>query len=156
MSHVAEGVCRVHDLDLLESAAADMSRPMELVRDRKTYTWYGRFLNDWRDKTRAAALKGADTSTFGKCDHVLRFKDAKPGEYEIGVKAAPDGDGYRLEYDAYSGGGRAIEAACGQDLTVLADEYNAQMTARTLARQGMRVRRVVSETGEIQMIGVKN
>lgn len=151
MSHVAEGVCRVHDLDLLEKS---LDPRLEMVRNRKTYKWYGRFLNDWHDANRAAALKGANTATFGKCEHVIRRKDGVG--YEIGVKSAEDGNGYRLEYDAYGSGGHAVEEIAGKDCEKIADRYNSQVAMRRLIREGYRVReKVNAETGEIQVIATK-
>lgn len=152
MSHVAEGACKILDLNDLETAANQLG--FELVRDQKTYKWYGSWLNDWRDPQRAAALKGHDPKTFGQSEHALRLKNAQPGDYEIGVVKARDGVGYELVYDVF-GSGKKLETAGGVGLMKLADEYNVTVAHRTLIKQGHRVRRVVTTDGQIQLIATK-
>jgi hypothetical protein len=152
MSHVSEGACKILDLTDLETGAGNLG--FELVRGKTTYTWFGKFLNDWNDPQRAAAMRGHNPETFGQCEHVLRRKDALPGDYEIGVVKARDGVGYELVYDSW-GNGRKLEEKGGVGLTKIADEYNLARATRSLAKQGHRVRRVVTDSGQLQLIATK-
>src|SRR5262245_45823068 len=121
MSHVAEGACKILDLNDLEVGAGHLG--FELVRNQTTYKWFGSWMNDWHNPQRAAAMRGHDPKTFGQCEHVLRRKDAQAGDYEIGVVKARDGVGFELVYDSW-GSGQKLEAAGGVGLTKIADEYN--------------------------------
>lgn len=134
MSHVADIELSITDLDALE-AAADAAG-YELVRGAKTYTWFGRFLNDWSDGSRAAALRGIPSELFGTCEHKLRRKGAAAGEYEIGLTAVPGRPGLTPIYDSY-GNGKKLEAAFGgPGLPKLKQTYAAQVSAKQLRRQG--------------------
>jgi hypothetical protein len=153
MSHVATGTCRIHDLDALEIAAERLG--FELRRGQTEYAWFGRFLND-SAVGRDAIKQGAKAEDFGKCDHALRLKNHKSGDYEIGIKPALDGNGLRLEYDQWGAGHKLAEMVGGTDATKLQDEYNLAVAARRLARQGYKVtRRVNQETGEQQVVALK-
>jgi hypothetical protein len=154
MSHVATGKCRIFDLDALEQAASAVG--LELVRDQKTYKWFGAFLND-SQVGRDAVKQGARPADFGKCEHALRLKDHKPGDYEIGIKPALDGKGYRLEYDQWGHSGRKLAAAVGgTDAEKLQDQYNLAVAMRSLVRQGYRVRQQTNEHGDLQLVAVRN
>lgn len=135
MSHVAECKLEVKDLSALAEAAEALG--FEFREDQLTYKWYGKFLDDWSDATRAAALRGRDPSTFGKCVHALRLKN-DPRGYEIGVVQNTDGT-YSLLYDAWGGGGRNIEETAGIDLVRMTEEYGAVVATRQLTSQGYEV-----------------
>ena len=116
----------------------------ELVLDKKTFNWYGQFLNDW--KSDRAAVNRRDASTFGKCDHAIKFPNTT---YEIGLCKEEDGS-YTAVYDSYGSQGRMIEQKCGGiGLPKLKDEYAAAVSIRTLARKGFRVQRTTGPKGEI-------
>ena len=108
------------------------------MRDQKTYAFYGRFLNDSHD------YGNHDPATFGKGEHALRAKDYKPGDYEIGVVKALDGNGFELLVDTW-GPGRKLIAKAGQNLDGLRREYAASVATRkaqaTLGRKGFTLSR---------------
>ena len=66
----------------------------------------------------------------------------------LGVVAALDGDGFRLQYDNYGSAGRQLETLFGKNLTKLAEEYGAAVAIRQLARAGFRTTRI---DGPLQM-----
>jgi hypothetical protein len=129
---------RVADLDAAEVAGARLG--LVLRRGQTRHHWYGRFMNDWNDAERAAALQGIDPATFGQCDHALVLADAKEGDYEIGLRKAPDGNGYLLLYDAW-GPGQRLEAAAGKGLARFVQENTAETAQRYYARRGLRLER---------------
>jgi hypothetical protein len=153
MSHVADIALSITDLDALEAAAE--AAGYELVRDAKTYRWYGSFLNDWQDGSRAAALRGIDPKLFGTCEHKLRRKGAPDSEYEIGLTAVPGRKGLTPIYDSYGGQGRKIEEAFGGvGLPRLKQNYAAQLSARQMRRQGYRVQ-ITEDAGRLRVRGTK-
>lgn len=124
MSHVLKGSLRVNDLDAL--AAACEQRGLELVRGQESYKWY---------EGRSA------------CDHAIVQKNPGSQNYEIGVKAREDGEGYDLLWDPFD---RGLERAAGKDMGLLKQEYAAARSMRQLSRQGYRVsRRQDAETGKV-------
>lgn len=137
MSHVACCEVVVRDLDVLRTAAGRLG--LIFVEGQRTHRWYGRFLDDWRDP-RSAKSKGRDPKAFGTCDHAIRLDPANPGDYEIGVVARPEGDGWDLVYDSY-GPGRKLEQVAGVDLVRLRREVAAEVATRTLTRAGYRLSR---------------
>ena len=154
MSHVASVKCFVTDLNALEAVAKKLG--MELVRDAKTYAWFGSWVGDFRGST-AAVDNGHRPEDFGKCVHKLRRADHQQGMYEIGVVARVDGKpGFELVYDNWGSGGAAIETKCGKGLATLKNELAAEVTLRTMIRQGYRVTRSVdTKTGAIVMTATK-
>lgn len=96
MSHLVTINLLVEDLSVLAKACIRLG--LELVRDQRTYRWYGRSVGDYPLPT------GFTTADLGTCDHAIRI----PGNgmaYEIGVVARRDGKpGYELLWDFYQGG----------------------------------------------------
>jgi hypothetical protein len=154
MSHIAVGKARIHDLDALKDAAANLG--LEFIEGKTSFEWYGAFMND-SAIARDAIKRGYSAKDFGKCEHVLRLKGC---QYEIGVKRAADGDGYVLQYDQF-GSGHALMQAVGDtagtaECPKLQDEYNLSVAARRLKKQGYKVKRQYNEeTGEYQLVGQK-
>jgi hypothetical protein len=136
MSHVTDVKLTIKDLDAVEEACEALG--LELVREKKTFEWYGRWVNDFRGAT-AAVDQGFDPATFGQCEHAIRIKGAAKGSYEIGLVKDPSGDGYRLLYDAW-GNGQNLERAAGKGLNRLRHEYAVAQARKnataTLARRG--------------------
>jgi len=148
MSHVAAVECYVTDLADMRAAAAACG--FELCEGQTTYEWFGTFMND------SDLARGHDPATFGRCQHALRLKDHRPGDYEIGLVPRVDGQpGWELLYDNWSTHGARIEARAGARLATLKDEIAAAASERVLRRQGYRVTRTVTETGEIQVRGTR-
>ncbi|MDO8795373.1 MAG: hypothetical protein Q7J25_12210 [Vicinamibacterales bacterium] len=126
---------------------------LELHRGQTTWRWYGRFMNDWHDKDRAAALNGWKPEQFGKGAHAIGLAGGKG--YEIGLIPRRDGKpGYELLYDAY-GPGQQLEKAAGVGLKNLKSELAAQVTTRELARAGYRLARSVDTSGAITITATK-
>lgn len=143
MSHVADVQIKVLDLDALEAAVTEAGAVF--VRGKRTFEWFGQFLNDWSSKR--AAVNRIDPATFGKCEHVIRV----PGvSYEIGVVKAADGEGYDLLYDSW-GNGQGLEKKFGVGLPVLKQRYSAEVTKRELARKGYRVTTEPQADGSIRV-----
>lgn len=153
MSHVADVEMVVTDLDALDAVCQQLG--LELVRGKKTYTWYGRWVNDYNDPARAAAARGFDPEQFGKCEHAIKMKGGDVGHYEIGLVPRRDGGkGWELLYDNYSSGRNFSQKLGGAALPVLKDELGAELSKRHLIRQGYKVSRSV-ENGAIVMRGLK-
>lgn len=154
MSHVADLDLIITDLDALEAAAE--SAGYELVRGATTYKWFGRFLNDWSDSSRAAALRGIPSELFGKCSHKLRRKGVPDGsEYEIGLTEVPGRPGLTPIYDSYGGGKRIEEAFGGVGMPKLKQNYAAHVSAKQLRRQGYRAVITEQADGRLRVRGTK-
>jgi hypothetical protein len=150
MSHVEEVTIDCRDLDALDVAAQKCGG--ELVRGQRTHAWWGTWLNDWRDAERSAVARGVDPATFGQCDHAIRIKgrpgrNGAQGPWEIGVVARADG--FALIYDNYGGAGRELENAFGKDLMRLKNEAASEVAMRELLRDGWRIMRTTTPSGEI-------
>lgn len=105
MSHVAAiGVKIAPDefgLQALELACKELG--LELRRGKRTYKWFGQWVNDYSAEN-ASYKHGRNPKDYGKCDHAIGI----PGDhhsYEVGVVPNPNGAGWILEYDFWSGGG---------------------------------------------------
>ena len=134
MSHVTDVGMRVsEDLDLLERVGA--KRGLVLDRGRTRYNWYGSWQDDFHGRF-AAVDQGFRPQDFGKCEHVLRRADARPGDYEIGVVRSPDGVGYQLLYDAY-GSGAKLEQVAGHHLEDLQRDYTVALATQRAHEQLM-------------------
>ena len=135
MSHITKMKLRVRDLDALETAATECG--LELVRDARSFKWFGRFVGD------TTPPAGYDPKDYGKCEHKMRLKGASSSDYEIGIVAAKDGDGYDLLVDTWQQR-RLMGAVGGAEMNKLRQEYATAVTmtrAAKLARQGYTARR---------------
>jgi len=157
MSHVAEVGLTITDLDALEAAASRIG--LELRRGQRTHAWWGSFLNDWSDNTRAAALKGRDPKTFGHCDHAIGVAGATPrngsgGNWEIGLVARKDGQGFDAIYDSYGNAG-GLTAKAGADLRTLKEEYGIEVAMRRLKHKRFNVKREVNAAGRPVLVATR-
>jgi len=143
MSHIADVRMQIKDLDALRSAVETLGGT--LVLGQKTHRWFGRFLNDW--SSQRAAVNRRDSSTFGTCEHAIRFDGI---DYEIGV--VKDGDSYELIYDTYGG---ALEEKLGVGLPLLKQGYGVEVTKRQLSRQGYRVTTISNPNGSVSVKAVR-
>jgi len=64
MSNVASVKCYVTDLSALEAVAKKLG--FELVRDAKSYAWFGQWVGDFRGST-AAVDTGHKPEDFAQC-----------------------------------------------------------------------------------------
>jgi hypothetical protein len=152
VSHVEEVAIDCQDLQALSVAAALCGG--ELVLGQTTHAWWGTWVGDWRDQNRSAVAQGRDPKTFGKCMHAIRIK-GKPGKngsagpWEIGVVRSADGEGYSLLYDNYGYAGNELERLFGRACSKLKSELAAEIAMRELIRDGWRVQRTQTSSGEI-------
>lgn len=131
MSHVVAVQTRFRSLEAVEKAANKLG--LELIRDKKTYNWYGVWVNDYHGND-AAYKNGVAPENYGKCEHVLARKGVK-GAYEIGLVAAPDGDGFLAIFD-YVGTGRALQQLVGDSGEKLATAYTLAVLESQAAASG--------------------
>lgn len=153
MSHVCSVELQINDIAALAAAAKRLG--LEFRKGQTTFRWYGEWMDDWADPTRAAAMKGHDPAQFGSCIHALsQVKPTDGNPYEIGVIHSKDGKGYELIYDAWASG-HGLEARAGQNLKKLRQEYTAEVSAKHLRKQGYAVQRTVDSKGNLIIQGIK-
>lgn len=112
MSHVETIKIKVRDLDALGTAAERLGMEM---RKQSNYRWFGSHVGDY------PLPEGFTASDLGKCEYALSIPDS-PNAYEVGVAPSPDGDGYTLLWDFWSGG-YGLQAQVGQNGSRLIQEY---------------------------------
>jgi hypothetical protein len=128
MSHITKINLIVKDLDAMSATAKRLG--LELIRDQRSFVGY----------------------TAGTCDHVLRVKGAPANTYQIGLAKRADGKGYDLKWDGHMGQypqalplynavgyGEAISFNKAASCSKLLDWYAAEVTKKTMAKQGFRV-----------------
>jgi len=133
MSHVQAEEMTFNSRRDMESAAALLDA--EIV-EKSTYEWYGLWMNDFDDED-AAYRKGVSVEDYGTCDLVLRPKERKQDDYEVGLVKQGDGS-YRPVYDVF-GSGKKLITQFGPKLSKFKQTYATVATKRTLKRQGYRV-----------------
>lgn len=136
MSHVAviDLYIKEDELDMLEQACKILG--LRLDRGRKTWRWYGRWVNDY-SADQSAYNFGIKPEEYGKCaDHVITI----PGNntaYEIGVVKRRDGKpGYMLAYDFWSGGKGMSEIVGNERCSVLKQAFTACVSCNDLQAKG--------------------
>lgn len=151
MSHITEVKLQIKDLDALKEAAEALG--FEFVEGQQTYNWYNAFLADSPEGRQYARERG--TASMGKCEHALRLKGAKPGDYEVGIIKALDGNGFSIAYDNFGSGQNLMKAGGGKDLPTLRKEYAVAVATKraqaSLGRQGWRVERQDLEGGRVRL-----
>lgn len=147
MSHVVNIDLVIKDLDALAQAAKECG--LELVRNKKTYTWYGRYMSD------SPLPEGFTADELGKCEHALRVIDGQPGAYEIGIVRRKDGKpGWQILFDYWAGGGGLVEKVGGNNAGKLKQRYQVAIFRREMAKKGMHVtERMVN--GKLQVEAVR-
>lgn len=129
-------------LDALDDACKALG--LELIRNKKTYAWWGSYGGD------SHAYGEHQPQAMGTCEHAIRVVGDQPrngssGPWEIGVVKSKDGDGYKLFYDAYGTAGQRLTAKVGQQANRLRQEYAAAVATREslrkLSRHGYKVSR---------------
>jgi len=149
MSHLTDVRLTVRSLDDLERGGAVLG--FDLIRDKREHAWYGMMVGDSAEGRQVAAERGIEN--LGKCDHVLRPKNWRQGDYEIGVVANGDGT-FNLLYDSW-GPGQKITQLAGPNLARLRQEYAVAVTesrhASTLARDGFSLEREDLANGRVRL-----
>ena len=141
MSHVVDLKIEILDLDSLLIAAKKLG--LEWL-DQRTFRWFGRFMND------SPIPKGFTANDYGKCLHAIGI----PGNnqsYQVGVVRNPNGRGFTLLYDAWSGG-LGLEAKIGKDASKLRQRYAAEVAIKNARRQGFRVTEQAGTDGKIKLV----
>lgn len=129
MSHVADMDLHIKDLEALAKACKRLG--MELVKDKKTFKWYGTHVGDY---PLPAGFKAED---MGRCDHAIRIVGNKDA-YEIGVCKRRDGKpGYQLLWDFFAGG-RGLRAVIGETGGSMKQAYALEVAKKQLIREGYR------------------
>lgn len=152
MSHVEMAKCEILDLELLEYVLKTECPELELVRDKKNFEWYGRWMNDYNG-TNAALNQGIDPKDYGKCDHVVRFKGQGPKEYEIGLVKNKNGKGYSMVYDFFGSGNR-YKRKWGEQLGGIIQPYATAAAKRELTKMGYQWREEKTKDGKVRLITI--
>lgn len=138
MSHVSSIDLEINDLQALEKMCKEMG--LTFVKDKKTYTWYGRFMGDY------PLAKGMKVEDLGKCSHAIKV----PGSaYEIGVCKQKDGT-FRLTYDFW-GPGKIISDKLGHDLEKLKQMYATNKIEIEAKRKGYTTQRKKLSNGSMMV-----
>lgn len=139
MSHVVSIQTVISDLASLDKACQVLSQELgidlKLVRNQKTFKWYGKWVGDYNASDAAHQL-GIKPEDYGKCEHAITMEGA---QYEIGVVRNPNGKGYVLMYDFWGGsGGGPIKKALRQDLGLLTQRYGVEVAKKVAKQRGYR------------------
>jgi hypothetical protein len=128
MSHVAPIELEVNDLDAIEEAAEILGG--NLVRDQKTYRWYGRHVGDY------PLPAGFTHEDLGKCDHAINFPGKTLRGYEVGV--VKRNGKYVLLWDFFDKG---LLHHLGQGAVRLKNAYAERRTLREAQRKRKSVKK---------------
>ncbi len=142
MSHICEVELEIKDLDCLAVAAQSLG--LELVRDKRTFKWYGQWVGNYPMPT------GFQKSEMGHCKHAIRVV-GNGRAYEIGVVMRRDGKrGFTLHFDPWNGGFGLMEIV-GQDAQKLLQAYSRAVVQKQAARDGFRVQEATDAQGRVVM-----
>ncbi len=120
MSHVAAGKACLNpdamvegglDTVALRNALVAMGDQLELVLNKRTYNWAGRWFNDYHAED-AAYKVGIKPENYGKCSHAIRFKNAANGDAEVGLVLDEKGQ-LRPVFDYYAQRGEELSGLLG-------------------------------------------
>jgi hypothetical protein len=146
MSHVVTIQLEVKDLLALADAAKALGA--ELVKDQKTFRWYGRWMNDY-SADNAAYRNGIKPENYGQCDHIIRHPKCN---YDIGLVKQPNG-AYVVVADEWSAGG--LPAVFGAGMQRLKQRYGVAVATRTMRKQGFLVAEKADASGNIRVVCTK-
>lgn len=143
MSHVVSMKIKIKSLNALKRAAKTCG--LELVRDVKTYKWFGRHVGDF------PMPEGFTKDDLGKCDHVLRVIGANHQTYEVGVVKSKTGSGYELLWDFWQGG-YGLEKAVGKNGQKLMQQYAYEVALAEANASGYTVEKIMQNDGSILLV----
>ena len=147
MSHIVDVHMKARDLDALAEAGDRCGFTLNL--GQQSHTWFGRFVGD------TVPPPSRSPRDFGQCDHALRLKDHRAGDYEIGVVQALDGDGFDLRWDTWGASGRRLIDAAGPEMNRLRQQYSAAVISararKKLAPKGFTTTREDLPGGRIRL-----
>jgi hypothetical protein len=127
MSHIATIDLEIKDLDAIEAACKELE--LELVRNQKTFRWYGQFMGDYPADSRLSV------KDYGKCEHAIKMKADKHA-YEIGLVKNPTGNGYLLAFDHFAQSNKITKLTGGIHLPKLRQLYAANVAAKAATKAG--------------------
>lgn len=143
MSHVTAIDLTISDLRALELACAELG--LNFKHNQKTYRWYGKWVNDYRQSDAAFNL-GIEPKDYGKGEHAIEV----PGSnYDIGVHCKKEG-GYLLAFDFW-GTGAVIKQKLGEGGNRIKQLYAVHAATLAAKRKGYTVQRVQKE-GQIKLL----
>jgi hypothetical protein len=134
-------------------AAALDELGMELVADKKTYNWFGSWVEDYH-KEDAAYKQGIDPSTYGRCEHVIRAKGAPADAYEIGLVKNPNGAGFVPVLDFY-GQGNQLRRLVGDKGQHLGTAYNKAAIRMQAKQRGYVLTEETLPSGKIKLTATR-
>ena len=133
MSHVVGIDFAVDSLDHLAKAAEACG--CELVRNQKTWKWYGQWMDDYDKEDAAYKRLGVSPQDYGRCEHAIRVRGDKSA-YEVGVIKNPNGDGFRLVWDFYGSQGAALQSKIGKAGSELTSQYTFVRISQEAKQRG--------------------
>jgi hypothetical protein len=142
MSHVVVIQLEVKDLEALDAACKQLGAT--LVRDQKTFRWYGRWMNDY-SADNAAYRNGISAEDYGKCDHAITHPQCS---YDIGLVKTEKGT-FLVIADEWASGG--LPTVFGKGMTKLKQRYGVAVAARTMRKQGWMVTEKADANGDIRL-----
>lgn len=132
MSHISKLEITILDLESLEKAAKNLGG--KLIKNQKSYTWYGQWVGD------TPMPEGLTVEDLGKCDHTISFPNAR---YEVGVVKNKKGQGYSLQFDYFSSGG--LGRIIGNKGEKLKQQYTKEVTKKVAQMKGYKVQETEEE-----------
>ena len=142
MSHIVEIQIEVKDLEALKTAVGKLG--LEWREGQQNFRWYGRFMND------SQVPQGFSPNEYGKCLHAI----AVPGNsqaYEVGVVRNPNGRGWSLLWDAWSGG-FGLQDRIGEGACRLKQRYDAEVATKSMWEEGFMVSEEMEPDGRIRLV----
>lgn len=154
MSHVTTCDVKVRNLDALEQACQRLG--WTLVRNQKTFAWYGKWLGDtelphglltdehrvkWNGFTNTRDQRQYLTEIFNQCDHAIKVPGAK---YEIGLVRR--GEDYVPVWDYWQDGGLSQDA-----WAPMAQAYAVCQAKMAAEANGFIVGESTLDTGSIEL-----
>lgn len=146
MSHVACVELVINDLEAIKATCK--RNGWEFLENKKTYQWYGRWVNDYHGQD-AAYNHGIDPKDYGKCEHAIKI----PGiAYEIGLIKKPNGKPgeYVAIFDFWNADLK--HALGGQQAPKLMQTYGVEKVRAECTRKGYKVTETKTKQGDIQLV----
>lgn len=140
MSHVVTIELEIDNLEVLSDAAKSLG--CTLIKNQKTYSWYGYHVGDY------PLPQGFKKEDMGKCEHAIKVDGS---QWEIGVVKDPENEKkFKLIYDFYGAHGRDIEKVCGKGLGKLKARYTVAELKHKLNKKKAKYKEEV-KNGKIRL-----
>lgn len=142
MSHVVSITTRVKDLKAAALAAQRMGGKLDT--NKKTYTWWGKWVGDY-NQADAAYLRGIKVEDYGKCDACVSFPDI---DYEMGLVKMPEGD-YQIIFDFISSD--LTKKLGGTGAQAFLQAYGVEKTKLEAKAKGLKCSETAQADGSIKL-----